>query len=218
MSSRRFPQLHFLGGGVPPPLKRLSSLMYGLYRIQGCVTEQGMGFALSVLNRVYNDNSCKSVLIINRVLPAQLITFWFALYSKYTRAIYNYNVNLLNCNCQQMTFKKQDGVHFVLCPKQGNIEGVVLNRVYILQKECNIIQNILVQGFCPLKINIIQFPDGLHLDRPVFLMLERQFWEGSWGRVMSINLATFSETKSSPSWTSGTSKLCVLLTAYKKYV
>ena len=30
-------------------------------------------------------------------------------------------------------FKKQDGVHFVLCPKQANkIEGVVLNRVCIL--------------------------------------------------------------------------------------
>ena len=39
-----------------------------------------------------------------------------------------------------MTFKKKDGVHFVLCPKQGNkIEGVVLNRVWILKKECNII-------------------------------------------------------------------------------
>ena len=62
------------------------------------------------------------------------------MYSKYTKAIYNYNVNLLNCNCQQMTFKKQDGVHFVLYPKQGiKIEGVVLNRVCILKKECNII-------------------------------------------------------------------------------
>ena len=36
------------------------------------------------------------------------------------------NVNLLYCF-------KQDGVHFVLCPKQGNkIEGVALNRVCIL--------------------------------------------------------------------------------------
>ena len=60
---------------MPLPLKRLLSLMYGLYRLQGCVTEQGMGFALTVLNRVYNNNSCESVLIINRVLLAQLITF-----------------------------------------------------------------------------------------------------------------------------------------------
>ena len=36
---------------------------------------------------------------------------------------------LLKRNCQQMALK-QDGVHFALCPKQGNkIEGVVLNRV-----------------------------------------------------------------------------------------
>ena len=29
---------------------------------------------------------------------------------------------------------KQDGLHFVFCPKQGNkIEGVVLNRVCILR-------------------------------------------------------------------------------------
>ena len=36
-----------------------------------------------------------------------------------------YNNNFLNCNCQQMTLK-QDSVHFVVCPKQGNeIEGIV---------------------------------------------------------------------------------------------
>ena len=36
-----------------------------------------------------------------------------------------YNNNFLNCNCQQMTLK-QDNVHFVVCPKQGNeIEGIV---------------------------------------------------------------------------------------------
>ena len=36
---------------------------------------------------------------------------------------------------------KQDGVHFALYPRQGIkiIEGVVLNRVCILKKECNII-------------------------------------------------------------------------------
>ena len=40
--------------------------------------------------------------------------------------------NLLCCNCQQMALK-QDGVRFLLCPKQGNkIEGVFLNRVCIL--------------------------------------------------------------------------------------
>ena len=159
MSSKRFPQLHFVGGGVPPPLKRLSSLMYGLYRIQGCVTEQGMGFALSVLNRVYNDNSCKSVLIINRVLPAQLITFWFALYSKYTRAIYNYNVNLLNCNCQQMTFKKQDGVHFVLCPKQGNIMVRVLSSTgyTFYKRNATLFKIFWYKAFVPWKLTLFNF-------------------------------------------------------------
>ena len=44
----------------------------------------------------------------------------------------DYNNNFLNCNYQQMTFfnLKQDGVHFVVCPKQGNkIEGIVSNIV-----------------------------------------------------------------------------------------
>ena len=31
------------------------------------------------------------------------------------------------------------------------------------KKDCNILKNILVQGFCPLKIKIIQFPDGFGL-------------------------------------------------------
>ena len=45
-------------------------------------------------------------------------------------------MNLLNCNCQQ-TALTQDGMHFILCPKQGNkIEDVVLNRVCILSFFC----------------------------------------------------------------------------------
>ena len=33
---------------------------------------------------------------------------------------------------------KQDGVHFALCPKKGNkIEGVVLNRVRIIEIFCS---------------------------------------------------------------------------------
>ena len=31
------------------------------------------------------------------------------------------------------------------------------------EKECNMLENILVQGFCPLKIKITQFPDGFCL-------------------------------------------------------
>ena len=32
------------------------------------------------------------------------------------------------------------------------------------KKECDIVEIILVQGFCPLKIEITQFPDGLRLN------------------------------------------------------
>ena len=41
------------------------------------------------------------------------------------------------------------------------------------KKECHIVEIILVQGFCPLKIEIIQFPDGFHLNtiKQVFLLL-----------------------------------------------
>ena len=31
------------------------------------------------------------------------------------------------------------------------------------KKECNILEIILVQGFCPLKIKVSQFPGGFHL-------------------------------------------------------
>ena len=32
------------------------------------------------------------------------------------------------------------------------------------EKECNMLKIILVQGFCPLKIKITQFPDGFRLN------------------------------------------------------
>ena len=46
---------------------------------------------------------------------------------------------------------KQDCVHFALCPKQGNkIEGVVLNRVCILNFFCPR----ACQGFKPLAAHV----------------------------------------------------------------
>ena len=36
------------------------------------------------------------------------------------------------------------------------------------KKECNLAKNILVQGFCPLKIKITQFADGFHLNLFIF--------------------------------------------------
>ena len=32
------------------------------------------------------------------------------------------------------------------------------------KKECDIVEIILVQGFCPLKIKITQYPDGFRLN------------------------------------------------------
>ena len=50
-------------------------MYYLIWPILGCAAGQGMVFVLSVLNRVYTGNKilCKSVLIMKRVLPAQLI-------------------------------------------------------------------------------------------------------------------------------------------------
>ena len=51
---------------------------------------------------------------------------------------------------------KQDGLRFVFCPKQGKIEGVVLNRVCILRIFCSK----QGQGFKPsaahLYLNIVR--------------------------------------------------------------
>ena len=44
-------------------------------------------------------------------------------------------MNLLSCNCQWAL--KQDGVHFVLCPKQGNkVEDIFPCRICILGFFC----------------------------------------------------------------------------------
>ena len=32
------------------------------------------------------------------------------------------------------------------------------------EKECNMLETILVQGFCPLKIKLTQFTNGFHLN------------------------------------------------------
>ena len=39
------------------------------------------------------------------------------------------------------------------------------------KKECDITNIILVQGFCPLKIKITQYPDGFRLNLPLLLYL-----------------------------------------------
>ena len=34
------------------------------------------------------------------------------------------------------------------------------------KRECDIVEIILVQGFCPLKMKITQFPNGFRLNTP----------------------------------------------------
>ena len=94
-----------------------------------------------VLNRLYSPVSLSYTgNIISKVYPARLIDFLDEFY----------NVNLLYCNCQKMALK-QDGVHFVHCPEQGNkIKGVVLNRVSIL----GILRPKQGQGFKPPAAHI----------------------------------------------------------------
>ena len=78
-----------------------------------------------------------SVLIVDRVFIC--LIDWFAWYNLLVLQVYkssSYNLNFLYNNCQEMALK-QDGVQFVLCPKQSNIiEGFVLNRACSLGFFC----------------------------------------------------------------------------------
>ena len=38
------------------------------------------------------------------------------------------------------------------------------------EKECNMLENMLVQGFCPLKMKVIQFPNGFGLKTDLSLI------------------------------------------------
>ena len=42
-------------------------------------------------------------------------------------------------------------------------QSILTHTLEKCEKECNMLENILVQGFCPLKIKITQFPDGFCL-------------------------------------------------------
>ena len=72
----------------------------------------------------------ESVLIINRVTPC---TIDLICLMKFVCPLYksnDYRVNFLYCNCQRMGLK-QNGMHFVLCPKQGNKMKDVVLKWYI---------------------------------------------------------------------------------------
>ena len=73
---------------------------------------------------------------VNRVLPTWLI--WFAPGILFVLQVYKSNEYIVMtwiCSiaiANKYIALKQDGMGFVLCPKQGNkIEGVILNRVCI---------------------------------------------------------------------------------------
>lgn len=87
-------------------------------------------FVLSFLNRPYNfAQVCLNCKVKQGIACT---TELLCLMNFFVLQVYksnDYNNNFLNCNCQQMTLK-QDGVHFVFCPKQANeIEGIVSNIV-----------------------------------------------------------------------------------------
>ena len=55
-----------------------------------------------------------------------------------------------------------------------------------MQKECNMLLIILVQGFCPTKIKITQFLDGFRL----IILLHEKFLQFDWlgAVVFQLNL------------------------------
>ena len=45
-----------------------------------------------------------------------------------------------------------------------HVQLITLIALEKCEKECNKLEIILVQGFCPLKIEITQFPNGFYLN------------------------------------------------------
>ena len=77
-------------------------------------------FVLSFLNRPYNfARVCFRCKVKQGIACTIELICWWIFFVLQVYKSNEYNNNFLNCNCQQMTLK-QDGVHFVVCPKQGN--------------------------------------------------------------------------------------------------
>ena len=72
-------------------------------------------------------------------------------------------------------------IHFLGLPR--NIFFGVTLTLEKCKKECNMLQIILVQDFCPLKIKITQCPDGfrLNLSFHQFLVMFTDIWIGRTG-------------------------------------
>ena len=69
-------------------------------------------------------------------------------------------ISCVRCHC----FVKFD-IRFLEPSKEiffGVITSITLEKYK--KKECDVVYIILVQGFCPLKIKITQFPDGFRLN------------------------------------------------------
>ena len=58
------------------------------------------------------------------------------------------------------SFSRTPVINFLWCYYKWIITSLALEKC---KKECNVLQIILVQGFCPLKIKITQFPGGFRL-------------------------------------------------------
>ena len=92
-----------------------------------------------------------------------------------------YTGNFCNLTCVFKILVKFD-IYFLGLPWEIVFGVYVKDNLLCLQplknekKECHIVEIILVQGFCPLKIEIIQFPDGFHLNiiKHVFYYWDRQ--------------------------------------------
>ena len=66
---------------------------------------------------------------------------------------------ILKISCVRSNFVKFN-IHFLGLPWEIYYRWLIISSAL---EECNILSIILLQGFCPLKIKITQFPDGFRL-------------------------------------------------------
>ena len=83
---------------------------------------------------------------------------------------------------------------FFWCYHRWFITSLALEKC---KKECNILWIILVQDFCPLKIKVIQFPDGVCLNNSLKTIVQQQnsvfYWK--WSAVINLSRSFISLQK-----------------------
>ena len=84
--------------------------------------------------------------------------------------------------------------NFFWCYHRWFITSLALEKC---KKECNILWIILVQDFCPLKIKVIQFPDGVCLNNSLKTIVQQQnsvfYWK--WSAVINLSWSFISLQK-----------------------